>query len=113
MKKTMIGIAVLIVVAGVGILIWSKTRRVELESGFQAELISQEGVDNGDKISLLSKAENLEDAGRIADLYGITLVDFSGGVAVYETDKDVAELKKLGEENNYPALEINYTMKLD
>ena len=113
MKKTMIGIAVLIVVVGVGILIGCRMRKAEAEKFVKADdIVPLEMIKEG-KVSLLSGADSLEDARRIADLYGITLVDFSGGVAVYETDKDVAELKKLGEEDNYPALEINYSMKLD
>lgn len=52
-------------------------------------------------------ADSLEKAQEIADLYGIELDSYSYGVAAYSTDKDISELLRLGEENDYPTLEPN------
>lgn len=61
---------------------------------------------------LTALADDLEEAEKIADLYGIELDSYSYGVAVYVTDKDVQELLSLGEENDYPTLAPNYKNKL-
>lgn len=61
---------------------------------------------------LTALADNLEEAEKIADLYGIELDSYSYGVAVYVTDKDVQELISLGEENDYPTLAPNHKDKL-
>lgn len=62
--------------------------------------------------SLTALAEDMEEAEKIADLYGIELESFSYGVATYTTDKDVQELMNLGEENDYPTLAPNNLNKL-
>lgn len=61
---------------------------------------------------LTALADDLEEAEKIADLYGIELDSYSYGVAVYVTDKDVQELISLGEENDYPTLAPNHKEKL-
>lgn len=61
---------------------------------------------------LTALADDLEEAEKIADLYGIELDSYSYGVATYVTDKDVQELISLGEENDYPTLAPNYKDKL-
>lgn len=61
---------------------------------------------------LTALADDLEEAEKIADLYGIELDSYSYGVAVYVTDKDVQELISLGEENDYPTLAPNHKDKL-
>lgn len=64
------------------------------------------------KTKLTALAEDLEEAEKIADLYGIELDSYSYGVAVYLTDKDVQELMSMGEENEYPALAPSHKDKL-
>lgn len=74
---------------------------------------SDEGESDEDETtSLTALADDLEEAEKIADLYGIELDSYSYGVAVYVTDKDVQELMTLGEENDYPTLAPNYKNKL-
>lgn len=69
--------------------------------------------DESDEMTRLSAlAEDLEEAEKIADLYGIELESYSYGVAVYVTDKDVQELITMGEENDYPTLAPNHKDKL-
>ena len=63
-------------------------------------------------VSMVALADTKEEAERIADLYGITLVSFDYGVAVYETTKDPQELIELGEKNQYPAIGINNTFTI-
>ncbi len=72
---------------------------------------SEESESDG-KTRLTALAEDLEEAEKIADLYGIELDSYSYGVAVYLTDKDVQELISMGEENDYPTLAPNHKDKL-
>ena len=61
---------------------------------------------------LVALAETREEAEQIAELYGIELSTYSYGVATYITDKNLKELMKLGEENDYPTLTPNYEVEL-
>lgn len=57
---------------------------------------------------LFALAENEEEAKKIAELYGISLVDFSYGVASFHTDEDLSAVIKRGKDNNWPLIEVNY-----
>lgn len=74
---------------------------------------STEEVIMGEKVSMIALADTREEAKKIAELYGIELVNFSYGVAEYETTKDPQELIALGEKNNYPTLSTNNTLTID
>lgn len=78
---------------------------------FSSDRDSEESESDG-KTRLTALAEDLEEAEKIADLYGIELDSYSYGVAVYLTDKDVQELISMGEENDYPTLAPNHKDKL-
>lgn len=67
----------------------------------------------GEKVSMIALADTKEEAKKIAELYGIELVNFSYGVAEYETTKDPQELIALGEKNNYPTLSTNNTLTIN
>lgn len=56
---------------------------------------------------LIALAEDQAEAEKTAELYGIQLISFSDGVAVYITDKDPQELIELGDNNGYPTLTVN------
>lgn len=60
---------------------------------------------------LLSIAETIQDAEKIAELYGITLICYQDCLAVYHTEKDPSELIRLGAENGWPELSLNHTRK--
>lgn len=74
---------------------------------------STEEVIMGEKVSMIALADTKEEAKKIAELYGIELVNFSYGVAEYETTKEPQELIALGEKNNYPALSTNNTLTIN
>lgn len=74
---------------------------------------STEEVIMGEKVSMIVLADTKEEAKKIAELYGIELVNFSYGVAEYETTKDPQELIALGEKNNYPTLSTNNTLTIN
>ena len=57
---------------------------------------------------LMASAQTQEEAQSIADLYGITLVDWGYGVATYRTDEDPREVIRRGQENAWPELSLNY-----
>lgn len=61
---------------------------------------------------LMAKAENQEDAEAIAELYGITLVEFKRNLALFHTDEDPREVIKRGQENGWPELSLNYAKQL-
>ena len=61
---------------------------------------------------LLALVETEEEALRIAELYGIELVSFQYGVAAYHTEEDPVAVIRRGQENGWPALEINHKMHL-
>lgn len=53
--------------------------------------------------SVGSKAEAKE----IARLYGMEFINWSGHVALYYSETDIAELQRIGEENGWPLVEKN------
>ena len=57
---------------------------------------------------LISRAATREEAQEIAELYGITLLDFSHGAALYHTEEDPREVIRRGQENGWPELTLNY-----
>lgn len=82
---------------------------------------SGEIVPNGGKQSepnpngvaeVIALTDSEEEAKRIAELYQIELKSFGQGVAVYTTDKNVAELIQMGKDNNYPAIALNNQQQL-
>lgn len=92
----------------------TKTAELTLLEGMDPELSSSATANaelspttGTDSPQLTALADNLEEAQEIADLYGIELDSYSYGVAAYSTDKDISELLRLGEENDYPTLSPN------
>ena len=61
---------------------------------------------------LMGEAEDWDNAKEIADLYGITLVNFGHGLALYYTEEDPEAVIARGEENGWPTLSLNRTKKL-
>ena len=61
---------------------------------------------------LMGSAESREAAEAVAELYGIQLVGWGEGIAVYTTDRDPAQVIRQGQENGWPALEINRVVTL-
>ena len=61
---------------------------------------------------LIGKAKDNAEAAEIAELYGITLVDFGHGLALYYTEEDPEAVIARGEENGWPRLSLDQTKKL-
>lgn len=59
---------------------------------------------------LFASVESEDAAKEIAGLYGIQLVSFEDGVAVYHTSSDPESVVANGTENNWPPVEINYVV---
>lgn len=74
--------------------------------------IDSTGNSDSELTELVALADTREEAEEIAELYGIELSTYSYGVATYTTDKNLKELMKLGEENDYPTLTPNYEVEL-
>ena len=62
---------------------------------------------------LFAKAESLDAAKELAELYGIKLVNYQSGYATYHTEESPAEVIRRGEANDWPKLEVNHTGKAD
>ena len=58
-------------------------------------------------------ADSQEEAGEIADLYGIELVDFDLGVATFHTEEDPGAVIQRGKENGWRSLSLNGTNHLN
>lgn len=63
--------------------------------------------------NLIAAADSKAKAKEIAKEYGIELISWGGHVALYHSEKDLAELQKLGEENGWPLLEENGVITAD
>lgn len=62
---------------------------------------------------LTALADTEEQAEGIAEQYGITLVSYDMGVAVYHTEEDPFEVINRGQENGYPELSLNYVQRIN
>lgn len=90
------------------------TDDTELKEFIPIEQASEETVPTPpeDSPQLTALVDTLEEAQEIADLYGIELDSYSYGVAAYRTDKDIEELLRFGQEQDYPTLEPNQTNEI-
>ena len=78
----------------------AKPEQTEVSSGMQTPLFP-EGKE------LFSLAESEEEAERIAALYGVELVDFSFGVAVFHTEEDPIAVVRRGAGQDWPPMSVN------
>ena len=62
---------------------------------------------------LKGKAEDWDNAEEIAELYGITLVNYGNGLALFYTEENPKAVIARGEENGWPPLSLNRTTKLN
>ncbi|MBD5450103.1 MAG: hypothetical protein HDR28_08120 [Lachnospiraceae bacterium] len=58
--------------------------------------------------SLMAAAESEEEAQEIAEQYGIELVSYENGIALYHTEEYPFDVIARGQENGYPQLSINF-----
>lgn len=63
-------------------------------------------------MELMCLADTQEEAEEIAQAYGIELVSFDLGVAVFKSDIPYSELITYGEENDLKRLSINHIQKI-
>lgn len=61
---------------------------------------------------LVGIVDTEEQAQEIAEQYGITLVSYEYGIAVYHTQEDPLEVISRGQESGYPALSLNYVQTI-
>lgn len=62
---------------------------------------------------LLGEAETREEAEELAELYGITLVDYKNGLGRFHTEEDPRDVIRRGKENGWPELVLNRVTSLD
>ena len=59
--------------------------------------------------TLICAAETEEEAKQIGELYGIELIKFGHGMALYSTEEDLQAVIRRGKEQGWPELSINHT----
>ena len=62
---------------------------------------------------LLANADTQKEAEEIAEQYGITLVSYENGIAVYQTEEDPYDVIARGQENGYHELSVNYIRRVE
>ena len=62
---------------------------------------------------LMCVADTEQQAREIASLYGMELVDYREGFALFHTEEDPGAVKQRGIDNGWPELEINVVNPLD
>lgn len=61
---------------------------------------------------LMCLAKDQEEAEAVAESYGIELVDFQHGVAVFHTEENPYDVIRRGKENGWTLLSINHVITL-
>lgn len=81
----------------------------------KVEVEDKQSIENLDGNSLIAEGKELfavvdseTKAQEIAELYGIELVGFADGVAVYTTDEVPRDVILRGKEEGYPEISINF-----
>lgn len=62
---------------------------------------------------LLASVATQEEAEEIAEQYGITLVSYENGIAVYRTEEDPYNVIARGQENGYHKLSVNFIRRVE
>ena len=65
---------------------------------------SREELEKG---NVIATADSEAQAEEIARLYGMELINWSGHVALYYAETDIAELQRIGAEKGWPPVEEN------
>ena len=61
---------------------------------------------------LMSEAESKQNAKEIADVYDITFISYSDGIATYYTEEDPDVVIQRGKDRGYPLLVVDHEMKM-
>ena len=70
-------------------------------------------VNDAEGRELMCMAETEEQAREIASLYGMELIDYQEGFALFHTEEDPGAVKQRGIDHGWPELEINVVNPLD
>lgn len=118
MKKKMLMVVIVIIAVVALVLIGWYVMFVHMGIGPAFPFLPT--ADIGDKVSiripiaddpLVADVGTQEEAQKIAEQYGITLVSYGNGIATYQTDEDPYEVIARGEKNGYPQLSINFVQE--
>ena len=88
------------------------TTMLFLFSGCRSQQLVPENQKIAEGQELYCLSDSLEEAQRIAQDYGIELVSFGDGVAVFHTEDDPEEVIKLGKNKGYTELSLNIVILL-
>ena len=93
---------------GLGAFGWACRR----DSGALVQSSGSFPMDYNREEPLLFPAESLEEAQAVGAQYGITLLSYDFGLAVYGTQEDPVEVIRRGREQGWPELSLNVTLDL-
>lgn len=117
MKKRMIIVigAAVIIVLGTAVYL-SCNRRTAVPFDLEANAANPEEMETNEMYQLnqlMGSAKSEEEAQETAALYGITLLEYQNGMALYETQEEPLEVIARGEKEGYPQLWLNYIRTAD
>ncbi|MBD5514763.1 MAG: hypothetical protein HDR06_08935 [Lachnospiraceae bacterium] len=115
MKKKMLTVVIVIIAVIVLVFVGWYVMFVHFGRGpaFPFLKVQKMNIESMDRVmiadnSLMSEAETEEKAREIAEQYGIELVSFENGIALYHTEEDPFEVIARGQENGYAQLSVNF-----
>lgn len=62
---------------------------------------------------LMTDADTQKEAEDIAEQYGITLVSYENGIAIYQTEEDPYDVIARGQQNGYHELSVNFIRSIE
>ncbi len=102
------GKAALILLVSAALLPGCAKRAAPQPSAVPSIVTEQPEKDYAEGKELLTLVKTEEEAEQLAELYGIELVEYGNGLAVFHTEENPYDVIWRGEENGWPELEINY-----
>lgn len=99
-------------------MIGNKIRQNNLVANHKFEMAEEQTGEQMEEITVgnhkvIAIAETKEEAKKIAELYGMELVEYSYKIATYMTQKEPVELMKWGKEQGYPTIAVNQEYAVD
>lgn len=75
--------------------------------GTQKAPVISETLPYSQEAPLMASVDSRKDAEKLAEIYGIDLVEFSYGIATFCTEENPYEVIRRGEEKGWKPLEVN------
>lgn len=109
-KVRIMGILCLLILVAGGVLIYQYGGKTKLSvpiSELTAEYSSNPKEPGKESSQLISNAGSQEEAEEIASMYQVTLLEYTDGMALYETQEPPLDVIRRGEQEGYPQMWVN------